>query len=111
MRARGRVLVGDRYKSQLERDWAEHLELLRHGGLVHSWDYEEVKLRLADGTFYTPDFFVVMEDGLIQIHEVKGHMREAARVRLNVAAERFPWAQFVLVRRPARDWKTDVVRK
>lgn len=66
-------------------------------GEIEWWAFEPMKLKLADGTYYTPDFGVV-SDGKLQFHEVKGFMREAARVRLNVAADKFPF-EFFLVRK------------
>ena len=41
-------------------------------GIVFSWRYEAVTLKLADKTTYTPDFLVVLVDGSIELHEVKG---------------------------------------
>jgi len=64
------------------------------------WDYrfEPIKFRLADNTFYTPDFLVVKVTGL-EVHEIKGsYEREDARVKWKTAAELFPWFQFVVAR-------------
>lgn len=76
---------------------------------VASWYYEGIKLRLADGVFYTPDFFVVRVDGGLECHECKAGrvmsqkrdqtFTEASRVRVRVAAERFPAFRFVVVRK------------
>lgn len=92
------------YDSKLERDYARRLDSLRHGGLVRDWMYHPMRLRLADGTYYTPDFMVVMPSGLVELHETKGFMREAARVRLNVAADKFRCFSFRLVRREGWSW-------
>jgi|688.fasta_scaffold02433_5 hypothetical protein len=63
--------------------------------------YEAVKLKLADNTFYTPDFMVLLDDGSIEFHEVKGSWKapnqEDARVKIKVAAAIHPWAKFVSV--------------
>jgi hypothetical protein len=87
----------DRYKSDLEREFAAHLEILRAAGELSFWDYECVKIRLADGTWYTADFLVKLKDQII-IYETKGFMREAARVRVNVAATRVPIPIFVVTK-------------
>lgn len=92
------------YDSKLERDYAQHLRLMEHDGTIRSWMYHPMRLRLADGTYYTPDFLVVMPDGGVEMHETKGHMREAARVRLNVAAEKFRFFVFRLVKRDRSGW-------
>jgi hypothetical protein len=77
--------------NKLESRYADHLEALRLSMHIRSWAYEAVKLRLADGAWFTPDFMVVLPDLAIEFHETKGFMREAARVRLKVAAEMHPF--------------------
>jgi hypothetical protein len=67
-------------------------------GLIQWWMYEAMKFRLADNTFYTPDFIVVTANGDLEAHEVKaywsnanrGGWREDARVKIKVAAEMHP---------------------
>ena len=83
--------------NKLEARYAEELENRRWAGLIQRWDYEAVKLRLADGAFYTPDFRVVDREGFVEMHETKGFMREAALVRLKVANNLHPYV-FKLVR-------------
>jgi hypothetical protein len=60
-------------------------------GEVVSWRYEAVKFRLADNTFYTPDFMVLRADGLLELVDVKGsaHWEDDARVKFKVAADLF----------------------
>ena len=65
--------------------------------------FERVKLKLADNTFYTPDY-MVLHPGHIAFHEVKGFMRDDAAVKLKVAAEMFPEFCFVLVQRAGKEW-------
>ena len=77
-----------------EARYAGYLEELKRTGQVAAWAYEAVKLRLADRTFYTPDFLVVMADGGMELHEVKGHWEDDARVKIKVAARLFPWFCF-----------------
>lgn len=92
--AKGLVAAG-RIKNpgmnKTEAAYAERLEMLRRAGEVAWWSFEAVKLRLADNTFYTPDFAVMLTGGLIEIHEVKGHWEDDARVKIKVAAEQFPF--------------------
>jgi hypothetical protein len=63
--------------------------------------FEGMKFRLADNTFYTPDFPTMRADGLIEIFEVKGHWEDDARVKIKVAASMYPF-QFVGVRKVAK---------
>lgn len=112
MKALARDLPAVQYASKLEAAWAQQLALLQRAGEVRAWVYEGVTLRLADGARYTPDFLVITSRGEIELHEVKGHMREAANVRLKVAAALFPWFRLVLVRRGAGargQWTCDEV--
>jgi hypothetical protein len=81
-----------------ERAYARYLDKRRMAGEIVWWAYEPLKLRLAEGAWYTPDFVIQMADGTIEIHEYKGFMREAARVRLLVASDRFPFFPFRLIR-------------
>lgn len=65
---------------------------------IRDWWYESVRLRLANGAWYTPDFVVMMHDGTLEMHEVKGFWREAARVRIKVAADNYPF-KFIAVQK------------
>jgi hypothetical protein len=101
IRPRTRPIPGTMNK--LEQDYAAHLHTQLLTGEIVSYQYEAVKFRLADRTFYTPDFMVVYADR-IEFHETKGFMEEDANVKLKVVAERFPVFQFVLVRRERKVW-------
>lgn len=74
-----------------EAAYASALEFAKRAGQVLWYAFEAVKLRLADNTFYTPDFVVIRADGTLEIHEVKGHWEDDARVKIKVAAEHFPF--------------------
>jgi hypothetical protein len=89
--------------NKLEQDYAAYLHTLLLTGEIVSYQYEAVKFRLANRTFYTPDFMVVVDDR-IEFHETKGFMEEDANIKLKVVAERFPMFQFVLVRREKKVW-------
>lgn len=67
--------------------WARQL-----AGEVSHWWYETLKFRLADNTFYTPDFVVFMPDGSIECIDVKGSggWEQHTRIKMKVAAEQFP---------------------
>jgi hypothetical protein len=88
----------NRWETEYERDilWP----LFKSGDIV-GYHYEGVKLRLADGAIYTPDYFVVYRDHF-ELHEVKGFWREAARVRIKVAAGLFPYFRFRAVTKAKR---------
>jgi hypothetical protein len=87
------------YRSKLEERYAEQLEADRLGGRVIRWRYEALKLRLADRTFYSADFFVVTAERRIELQEVKGSWdaphQDDARVKVKVAAFQYPEFRFV----------------
>jgi hypothetical protein len=92
-----------------ERKYAEILELRKKAGEILDAKYEGITLKLADGSRYTPDFFVTFP-GHIECHETKGGLfREAARVRLLVAAEQFWQFRFVLVRYVNKQWSFEEI--
>lgn len=92
----------------IESAYARRLELLKTAGEILDWSYEAISLRLADGSRYTPDFFVTFQDRM-ECHETKGFMREAARVRLLVAAEKYWQFRFVLVRGKNQVWTFETI--
>ena len=98
--ALGRLPVGTMNKT--EQAYADHLERIRQSGIILWWEFEAVKLRLADNTFYSPDFAVLMADtGLLEMHEVKGFWQDDARVKIKVAASLFPF-RFVALKAKAK---------
>ena len=65
--------------------------------------FEGVKLRLADNTFYSPDYAVMRASGQLEMHEVKGFWTDDARVKIKVAADQYPF-EFIAVRaKPKKD--------
>lgn len=60
-------------------------------GDIQWFRFEGLKLRLADNTFYTPDFAVMAADGVIECHEVKGFWRDDARAKIKIAADQYPF--------------------
>lgn len=99
--------AGSRYRSKLEERYHAHLAAEVKQGRLERVDYEPVRLRLAECCWYTPDFRVI-RDGKTEFHETKGYMREAARVRLRVAAELHPYT-FYLVRADGAGWRIESV--
>lgn len=85
------VVPGDRYKNKWERNYAQHLDLRKYMKEIISYRYEGLAFRLAANTYLHPDFLVVMPDGRMEIHEVKGHKREKWWARFKIAREMFPW--------------------
>ena len=89
--------------NKLEAEYAARLEALKGVGQIADYRFECVKLRLADRTFYTPDFMVLRADGTFEMHEVKGHWEDDARVKIKVAAELYPF-KFIAARKEKGAW-------
>jgi hypothetical protein len=98
--ALGRLPTGQ--MNRTEEAYAAELENQRLVGLVAWWRFEAVKLRLADNTFYTPDFAVMQAGGQLEMHEVKGFWEDDARVKIKVAASIFPFAFVAACPKPKR---------
>lgn len=94
MQALGRLKAGA--MNQTEQRYAQHLEERKQAGEIAWFGFEAWKFRLADNTFYTPDFAVMLADGRLECHEVKGHWQDDARVKIKVAAYQHP-VRFIAV--------------
>jgi hypothetical protein len=101
MKALGRLPVGTMNKT--EARYAKLLDDRLHAGEILWYKFEGVKLRLADNTFYSPDFFVMLADGTLEVHEIKGFFTEDAKVKVKVAAAMYPF-QFIVIRLVKNEW-------
>lgn len=97
--ALGRLPRGQMNKT--ENEYSLHLEFLKGAGKILSWDFERVRLVLAPGVSYTPDFMVLMADRTIEMHEVKGHWTDDAKAKIRIASNLFPF-RFVSVHKRAK---------
>ena len=93
--------------NKTEAAYAARLEALKLAGEIADYRFECLKLRLADNTFYTPDFMVLMPDFSFEMHEVKGFWEDDARVKIKVAAAQFPF-KFVAVKKTKNGWDREV---
>ena len=100
---------GGQVVSKLERDYGAHLEALKRSGEIVDYKHQPLKLRLADKTYYNPDYSVHRTDDVIELVEVKGFWEDMSRVKVKVCAERFPEFLFVAVTRPKKNegWKRE----
>lgn len=95
----GRLKSGAMNKT--EQAYAAYLAQLQAVGGILWHKFEGMKLRLADNTFYTPDFAVMRPDGQIELHEVKGFWQDDARVKIKVAADMYPF-KFLAIKARAK---------
>ena len=99
--ALGRLKQGEMNKT--EQEYARLLENMKHAGEIIWYSFEGMKFRLADKTFYTPDFIVLTKEGYMEAHEVKGYWMDDARVKIKVAASMYPIKFKAIKKRPKKD--------
>lgn len=104
MQALGRLKAGVMNKT--EAAYAATLEARKQAGEMAWYSFEAIKFRLADCTFYTPDFAVMLASGQLEAHEVKGFWTDDARVKIKCAAEKFPIG-FYAVKRLGKAWEVE----
>lgn len=99
-----------------EAAYASVLMARKLAGEIDRFDFEPEKLRLANNTYFEPDFRVITIDGFIEFHEVKACDRDGnflceddARVKWKVAAEQHPMYGFRMCGRLAKSagWKIE----
>lgn len=109
LQALGRLKSGQMNKT--ETAYAQELELRKRYGEIAWYRFEGIKLRLADNTFYTPDFAVMLANGQLEMHEVKGgYWTDDARVKTKVAADQYPFRIIGVTKLPAKvggGWKVE----
>jgi hypothetical protein len=95
--ALGRLKPGTMNKG--EAAYAAQLEILKRAEAVLWYRFEGIKLRLADNTFYTPDFAVMGVDCVMECHEIKGFWQDDARAKIKIAADLYPFRFVALTAR------------
>lgn len=97
--------------NKLEAKYADYLEMQRRLGFVEWFAYEPMKFKLADKTYYTPDFAVMRPDGTIELHDTKGttskkresgervkapFAEEHSKIKIKAIADKFPFRVFMV---------------
>ena len=109
IQALGRLKTGQMNKT--ESAYCQHLEQRKRAGEIAWYRFEGIKLRLADNTFYTPDFAVMLATGEMELHEVKGFWTDDARVKTKVAADQYPFRIIGVTVKPKKvggGWNVEV---
>ncbi len=112
--ALGRLKSGEMNKTEARYE-NEVLKPSLHGGAILWYQFEGIKLRLADRTFLTVDFAVLPASGVLEMHDVKGAailFLDDARVKMKVAAEKYPFVFKVAYpagRQAHAGWKVEAI--
>lgn len=93
--ALGRLKTGQMNKT--EAAYAGYLADEKYCERIQWFKFEGIKLRLADNTFYSPDFAVMNAKGEMEMHEVKGFWQDDAKVKIKVASDLYPF-RFVAIK-------------
>lgn len=114
----GATKYGKRHKpgemNATETKYAESLQARKLAGEIEAWRFEAVTFKLADDCRYTPDFEVYRVDGSIEYVDVKGGgpIDPKSRVKIKVAAEKWPWFSWVMEQLQSKKngggWKREV---
>jgi len=100
------------YDSAWEMEYAGVLRSRQMAGEVREYQHHPPKIELAparDGQralTYTPDFRVVLADGQLEYHEVKGFRRRAGVMSFKLAADLMPEARWLMVSKHRSLWTT-----
>lgn len=100
--ALGRLKSGEMNK--LEAAYDLYLKEQLNAGVILWYKFEGLKLRLANNTFLTVDFFVMTQDYELQAKDVKGgFVMEDAIVKMKVAASIYPFRFFIVKAKAKKD--------
>lgn len=100
--AKGKTAPRDRGMNGTEAKYAKHLKAEMIAGRILWFDFECMKLRLADKCFYHPDFMVMDADGHIIFADTKALWKsigkpgitEDALIKMKGVAEKYPMFTF-----------------
>jgi hypothetical protein len=101
-----RKLRRSRAPNKTEAEFGRMLEARRHKGEFLTVEFEALKLKVGDGTYYTPDWFCHTLFARPAIFEVKGkHRWDDAIVKYKAAKERYTWADFEMWEKSSDGWR------
>ncbi len=94
--------------NQTEEQYSQVLQSRLDAGEIIRWDYERITFTLSHsrpgvkGQRYTPDFCVMLPDGTLEFHEIKGFRDEKNMNKLKTAGEMFPFQFWLVTKRLKR---------
>lgn len=110
--ALGRMKPGK--MNRTETAYSKHLDILKSLGDVLWWEFEAIKLKLADNTHVTPDFAVMNGAQELEFHDTKGSfamIEDDAWAKVKIADSKFPFRFFIVapIDRKFSAWKVEEV--
>lgn len=100
------------YRSKLELNWANYLDVLKAVKDIDGWAYEPLRFKLPGERNYYKIDFSAWKNGGVTFYELKGWNQSDSRslVKLKTAAGLNPWGKFVLVKNHDGIWDEQVIR-
>ena len=96
--------------NKTESEFAMILEAMKRKGEIRDYKFESVKIRVGEGCFYIPDFFVDRwPDKKPLFIEVKGFLRDDARVKFLASKDQHQWADFEMWRKDRKTGWTRII--
>ena len=112
MRIQGKARQGIKPPGTMNKQEAQYsniLQLRLLAGEILEWHYERITFTLSHsrpgvkGQRYTPDFMIVLSDGVLEFHELKGFRDEKNMNKIKIAGEMFPFVFRLVTKRLKRD--------
>ena len=89
------------FRSRWEANYALYLDWLKKRNEIKQWEYEAdtfIFEGIKSGTqSYKPDFKVILNDGSVEYHEVKGWMTPKSKTQLKRMAKYHPNVKLILI--------------
>jgi len=98
-----RVIGGKRkyYRSRWEANYARYLQSLKDADDIKSWEHEPKVFWFSQtkkgGVGYLPDFRVILKNGSVEYHEVKGWMDERSKSKIEGMQKFYPDTSLILI--------------
>jgi hypothetical protein len=106
--ALGRLKAGEMNKT--EAAYALELEAQKQAGDILWYVFEGITLKLAPDVRYTPDFFLMHQNGELECREVKSRWIGDAKPKIRIAANQFPFrftAIYAIPKREGGGWRSE----
>jgi len=98
----GRLPKGTMNKTEAKYAWS--LEALKRNGEIRDYKFEGVKFRLGDKCYYTPDFMIIDNTGVVSFEEIKGgYIMEDSTVKWKMVCEMYPYFHFRMLQYSAKE--------
>lgn len=90
--------------NKTEAKYAFVLEALKRNGQISEYYFEAIKFRLGDNCYYTPDFMIIDNQGVVSFDEIKGgFIMEDSAIKWKMAVEKYQYFHFRMLQYKAKE--------